>query len=489
LEARVVTRRGTKALLAAALTGLAVAGAPAPAASTDASGAGFAVRMVKLVGDPADPGARAHVRFCRKLGFNALWVYGPQAGDWTKDRAPGGPVLHPDFVRLARWCRRHGMDLWISVNPVADTSERFVFTDPEGERRLLAFVALLHKDAGVRRVVLSFDDQPTVLSDLSDIFRYGASSAPAHLDLARRLASGLPPGVALWLCASAYCDTHLGDGSGPYGKAFLEGLPSISPAIGIVWTGPKVLSPTITRADIDATRARLGGRPILLYDNGLVNDYDEGDALGMNLAPPRGRAPGIRDAVAAYLACPLVPLAGSRLSLAASAEFLRSPWDYDPDAAVGRAIRRLAGSDRTAATALETQQIEWGRPIGADRSGVRDVMTAEIAGRSLHDPALVDSFTWTAERYPGRMAALRHLADTAFRDDLLRIMRRRLAVARAMPLTIEYLARARAGRPDAAEALARVDAERRSWDGDPDARRVLEIFLNAAAVPPPGAMR
>jgi hypothetical protein len=481
-----MTRRRTKALLAAALLGWAIALAPVATSARGASGQRFAIRMVKLVGDPADPATVAHVRFCRKLGFNALWVYSHEAGAWTKDRAPEGPVLDPAFLRLARWCRRHGMDLWVSVNPVADTAERFVFTDPEGEQRLLAFMRLLRKEAGVRRVVLSFDDQPTALRELSDVFRYGASSAPAHLDLARRLASGLPPDVALWLCASAYCDTQLGDGSGPYGKAFLAGLPALPATIGIVWTGPRVLSPTITRADIEATRARLGGRPLLLYDNGLVDAYDAQDALGLELAPPRGRAPGVRDVVAAYLACPQVPLAGSRLSLEAGADFLRSPSDYDPDISVARAIQRLAGSDPAAATALETQQIEWGRPMGAANAGVREVMTAETAAAGLNDPALVDSFTWTVDRYPGRMEALGRLADTAFRDDLLRIMRRRLAVARAMPLTIDYLARVRAGRPDAAEVLARIDAERRSWDGDPDARRVLERFLGAAAVPPAG---
>jgi hypothetical protein len=53
-------------------------------------------------------------------------------------------------------------------------------------------------------------------------------------------------------------------------------------------------------------------------------------------------------------------------------------------------------------------------------------------------PAFVDSFTWTVDRYPGRMAGLKGLKDTAFREDLLMVMRRRLAVARAMPLTIEY---------------------------------------------------
>ena len=477
-----IWRRATTLLIAALLVST-IAGVRGASASDGRSGAGFPVRMVKLVGDPADPGTLAHVAFCRKLGFNALWVYSHQAGVWTKQRAPDGPLLDPSFIRLARWCRRHGMDVWVSINPVADTFEQFVFTDPDGERRVLAFATLLRKSAEVRRIVLSFDDQPSTLRELSDVFRYGASSAPAHLDLVRRLAFRLPRGVALWLCASVYCDSHLGDGSGPYGKAFLEGLPALPPDIGIVWTGPRVLSPTITRADVAATRARLGGRPILFYDNSLTNDYDVEDALGLVLAPPRGRAPEIREVVAAYLACPLTPLAGARLTLLTSADFLRHPSLYDPDASVIRAIARLAGANREAATALETQQLEWGRPIDGSRDGVRDVITADDAATRLGDPAFVESFTWTVERYPGRMAALARVADTAFRDELLKIMRRRLAIARAMPLTIDYLARVRAGRADAAEVLARIDAERRSWDGDADARRVLERFLVAAAVP------
>ena len=445
--------------------------------------------MVKLVGNPADPDTLAHVRFCRKLGFNALWVYSHEAGVWTKERAPEGPRLDPSFIRLARWCRRHGMDVWVSVNPVGDTFERFVFTDPDGERRLIGFATLLRERADVRRIVLSFDDQPTALRELSDVFRYGASSAPAHLDLARLLASRLPRGVALWFCAAVYSDAHLGDGSGPYGKAFLAGLKTLPQDIGIVWTGTDVFSPTITRADIAATRARLGGRQLLFYDNSLTNDYDAEDALGLVLAPPRGRAPEVREVVAAYLACPLIPLAGARLTLLTSADFLRRPWDYDPDAAVGRAIRRRAGADRQAATALETQQIEWGRPIDSGGDGIRDVITAEDAAMRLNDPAFVDSFTWTVERYPGRMAALQRLADAAFREDLLKIMRRRLAIARAMPLTIEYLARVGAKRPDAAFVLAQIDAERRSWDGDADARRVLQHFLAVAGVPSTGSTR
>ena len=476
-----MTSLRTTIVLAAAFA-LAAAGGAADvgreAVGTDAS---FPVRMVKLAGDPGRPETIAHVKHCRSLGFNALWIYSGEAGVWSKERAPNGPLLDPHFVRLARWCRRHGMDVWISVNPVADTGGRFVFTDPDDERRLSAFLKLVQEKAGVTRVVLSFDDQPRELSELSDIFRYGAGSAPAHLDLVGRVAASLPGDTALWFCGAAYCDAHLGDGTGPYAKTFLEGLKALPPSVGVVWTGPTVVSPSISRSDLLATRARLGGRKLLLYDNFPGSEDDTGMAL--ILGAIRNRDPLMRDQVAAYLSCPSRPLAGSRLSLATIAEFLRDPAHYDPEAAAKSAIRVLAGRDPAAVDALRTQQLEWGGFIGGRNYWPADALNPELAGKQLHDPAFVESFTWTVSRYPGRMQALSRVEDAPFRAALLRMMNRRLAIARAVPLTVEYLARRRAARPDAAETLKLIGGERRLWDADPDAQRALERFLAAAEIP------
>jgi hypothetical protein len=478
----VTIRRQRRTRLAAALAGLAVAGVISSLAAKERSDPGFAVRMVKLCGDPGASSTRDHVTFCRKQGFNALWVYSHEAGAWTKERAPEGPALDPGFLRLARWCRWHGMDLWVSINPPADTHGRFVFTDPDDERRLVAFIKMLRKKAGVRRIVLSFDDVPRELRELSDIFRYGLSTAPEQLDLVRRVAAALPKDVALWLCASAYCDAHLADGEGPYSKPFLAGLGTLPAGIGIVWTGPKVLSPTISRHDLESARARLGGRPLLLYDNFPVND-DQGDTLALILGALRGREAGIRDVVAAYLACPERPLAGSRLSLLTTAAFLRDPATYDPDAAAKSAIAELSGPDPRAKDALTTQQLEWGGFIEGRNYWHRDDMNPFAVAERLHDPAFVESFTWTVARYPVRMEALGGVADAAFRHDLLKVMNRRLVIARAVPLTIDYLALLRAGRADADAMLAQIDDLRRREAADSDGARILDLFLGEAGVP------
>jgi hypothetical protein len=430
--------------------------------------------MVKLGGAPSDPRVQAHVDFARLIGFNALWIYGQEAGTWVEGRAH----LTPAFRRLAAKGRERGLRLCVSLNPVAESRGRFVFTSTADEDRLVRFAALLHDRAGVSDLVLSFDDQPTVLTDLADIDRYGRSSAPAHLDLVRRVAPRLPAGMRLWLCAATYCDAHLGEGTGPYAKPFLEGLPALPPSIGIVWTGPLVVSPTITRADIESTRARLGGRPLLLYDNFPMSDGAPPGTMALALIPLAGRDPGIADVIAGYLACPMVQLGASRFTLLTIADFLRDPGRYDPRIARARAVTRLLGPKAPAETrfALDTQQLEWGE-------FPRDPTTLITAASRLHDPAFVESFTWTASRYPARIAAIETLDDVAMREDLLRAMRRRLAIARALPLTIEYLARKDAGRADADDVLARLNAERASWKSQRDTFYALESFLKAAGIP------
>jgi len=146
----------------------------------------------------------------------------------------------------------------------------------------------------------------------------------------------------------------------------------------------------------------------------------------------------------------------------------------------------LSGPHLDATTALTTQQIEWGGFIEGRNYWPRDEMNPVLAADRLKDPAFVESFTWTAARYPDRMAALAGLADVAFRDDLLKVMRRRLVIARAVPLTVDYLARVRAGRADADAALAPIVELRHASDDDPDAAHILDLFLAEAEVPMSG---
>lgn len=457
---------------------------PCPAAEEGgAAGAGpFPVRMVKLGGSPADPAVREHLQYCVSLGFNAVWVYGSQAGAWTPTSAPDGPYLHPAFLELARWCREHKVRILVSVNPVGATRDTFVFSSRDGEKRIRKFFRMLRRRAGVRDWVLSFDDQPTVLRELNDLLQFGMSAAPAHIDLAARLARATGPRTRLWLCASAYSDVHLGDGSGPYSSAFLRDLHRLPSDVGIVWTGPDVISPEISGADLARTGARLGGRTLLLYDNFGVNDDSRGTGLGLVLSPLRGRDPEIHRHAPVYLACPMTQLGGSRLTLATTAEYLSDPAAYDPDSSSARVLRQLAGDDDAALDALRTQVMEWGGPPHGRNWRHAYVENSVLAATRLYDPAYVSSFTWTRKRYPGRMEALEGLADPAFRRALLEKMALRLAVARAIPLVLEYRARINAGREDALEVLDSIEEQRERVSARPEVLRALDRFLEAAEV-------
>lgn len=440
--------------------------------------------MVKLGGLPSDPSVRRHLEFSIAAGFNAVWIYSHEAGRWTAEHAPDGPFLFPSFVDLTRACRRRGVRVFVSVNPVADSLERFVFSEAAGETRIVRFLDLLRRKAWIEDFVVSFDDQPTRLEELSDFTRYGPSAAPAHLDLTMRLEKAIRLRESIWLCAAAYCDPHLGDGSGVYARSFLEGLGRLQPRVGIVWTGTSVASRSIDAADIAATRARLGGRRILLYDNYPQNDDSAREALGLVLGPLRRRDGDLPLEVAVYLACPMHELAASRLTLLTTAEYLSAPERYDAEASWRRAVTTLAGVDEATWRALQAQAREWGGAPGEAGYQHIDDSNPDVAAADLGEAAAAADWEKVARDYPARMAALAGLADHEFRDELIETMSRRLAVAQAFPYTREILATGR-GDGDPASAVASLKRLRESLSAQPNSLRVVDLFLESAGVPIP----
>lgn len=441
----------------------------------------FAVRMVKAGGSLSDPQTQEHLRFAADAGFNAVWIYSHEAGLWTSSDAPGGPFLYPDFLETARWCRERRIRMAVSVNPVADSRGEFVFHDRIDERRIRRFFRLLRR-AGVRDFVLSFDDQPTELVELDDVLRYGLGAAPAHLDLVRRVERSMRRRDGFWLCASVYCTSHLAKAR-PYARAFLEIVPRLPLRIGIVWTGPTVISKSVTGSDIASIRSRLGGRALLLYDNYPANDdIRPPHSLGLILGPLRHRDAALASEAAAYLACPMTSLGASRLPLLTAADYLSDPAGYRPDASWQRAILRLAGEDSLAREALRAQASDWGGWIGDPDYQDIDRENPASAADDLLDVNEAERWARTASLYPGRMIDLARLADAPFRRDLLAAMSRRLAVARAAPLARRYFEEGGASAPGRERILGDLRLQRLSLAKDPEGLRAFDGFLEAAEV-------
>ena len=175
----------------------------------------------------------------------------------------------------------------------------------------------------------------------------------------------------------------------------------------------------------------------------------------------------------------------SRLSMLTVADWLADPAGYEADAAWRKAIARLAGPDRDAAEALRVQTLEWrGWDAGA-RFRPWDPVDPEEAAATLDDPALAAEWSWTVARYPARIEALAGLEDEPFRESVVDLMERRLAIARAVAPAIEYRARKRAGREDLEPLLEELRRQRAAVSGKPAVLRVLDRFLEEAEIPVP----
>jgi hypothetical protein len=438
----------------------------------------FPVRIIEVGDAIALPELYDHLEFYDSIGFNALWISSEIVGRW----ADGRPVLHPDFVELARWCRDRDIGIFVALDPVGDSGGSFMFADPRHERRLRRFIKLLHRRAGVREFVLSFRSAPLRLSDLRDVVRYGLIAAPAHLDLSARIDRRLGKGDRLWLLPGTYSDAHLDHPELRYSAALIEGLATLDRDVGIVWSGPDPLSRSITRKDVVTARARLGGRPVLLHDGVSMGGSEGAINLALSLTPLRNRDPKIAGELAAYLFRPMSHDGGSRLTVLTVADYLRNPRQYDPERSLQAAIMRLAGERPEVRDALKTQTMEWGGWIG--ERNYRNILTDSplAAAKILRDPARVALWKWTALRYPERMRALENLEDRAFRDDLLETMARRLAVARAMPTVREIRARTAAGRQDIEQLIKQLDDECAALSGHPGPLAALKRFLAAAGI-------
>jgi hypothetical protein len=442
----------------------------------------FPVRIVEIETSMPLPAFHEQLEFYAAGGFNAFWVSSEQAGKWSAEQAPAGPVLEPRFLELVRWCENREIGIYVSVKPYANSSGSFTFTNKDDIKRLHKFCRLLQRQAGIHNFVLSFMQAPLRLSDVRDIVRYGLSAAPAHLALAAALQRRMRGQDRLWLTPAVSSDFHLYNPHLRYSSLLLTALQKLDRRIGIVWSGPAALSPAIGASELEVSRSRLGGRPLLLQDRCSFGPTGEMISLAVALGPLRNREPAIARHIDGYLYRPMSHRGGSRLAILTVADFLKDPHGYDPESSWTSAMEQLTGDHPAALKALKTQAMEWGGWIQARNYRSVRLDNPLAAAERLNDPAAVARWRWTARRYPERMADLAGLKDDPFREDLLDTMARRYAVARAMPTVRELRTRLAAGRSDTAQLVEQLRNERTEASSHPGAKQALDRFLAAAGL-------
>ncbi len=436
---------------------------PALAENADA----FAVRAVQLPGSLSRDDLETHLDYLLQLGFNALWVQAHQISD---DPFDSPPELNEVSGRLAAWCTRNNVRLIVSLNPALAGADRYGISDDELVRAIRRFAKQVHRKAGVADLVLSFETSSPQLIELRDILVYGRDAAPAHADLAARVRPRLPKSMRLWLHPVQ-----------PYTTPSLQVVAGLPESIGLIWHGTAAISPQVEAPDADRLAAIVGTRSILLRDRFPANQAGERMPLSHNLGPLQGRDAELVSRIDGHVSLAMEDWSASRLTLITVADWLRSPRAYESKPSWERAMRTLAGDDAEALEALRTQALEWGGPLGGRNYHTALTDNPFETRRVLRDPALASRWRWTQTRYPERMQRLQGLDDKAFRDELLEMMARRLAIARAIPSVREMLARQAAGRSDLGGLIAVLN-RMRSHGTRPSATVALERFLLAAGV-------
>jgi hyaluronoglucosaminidase len=274
-------------------------------------------------------------------GMNT-YLYAPKDDPYHREkwRLPYPPNRWREMTRLIRLARSHSIDFVYGFHP----GKGLLFTD---ERPLITLLEKAQRfyDIGVRTFAVLFDDIPSQLSHRKDRKQFGGSLARAEGWWLAEILAHQPSGwkeVEWWICPSYYSeDPLLARVFGSFEPEFLERLQETLPqSVACMWTGPQIVSKTITLGHARRIAKRLNRR-LILWDNYPVNDLSM--SAEMHLGPITGRDARLPQAVYGYLNNPLLQESLSFVPLATCFDYAARPDRYDPEKSWRRAVKERFG--------------------------------------------------------------------------------------------------------------------------------------------------
>ncbi|XP_019411962.1 PREDICTED: protein O-GlcNAcase-like [Crocodylus porosus] len=250
------------------------------------------------------------------------------------------------LASLATAAQEQGVELVFAISAGQD----MVFSSAS-DRLLLQRKLRQVAAAGCSSFALLFDDiDPGLCQADRTIFPSLAQAQAAVANEAYR-ALGQPP--VFLFCPTEYCSA-LCSPSPSHSHYLLTLGQELLPGIGIIWTGPKVVSRELSPALLEEVEGVLGRSPVI-WDNLYANDYD---CRRVFLGPFTGRSPGLMSRLRGLLLNPngelqanYVPLHtlgtwlrcsqqghGARTDEGAAAEPREEP-SYSPQEALDQALR------------------------------------------------------------------------------------------------------------------------------------------------------
>ena len=273
------------------------------------------------------------LRFESDHGMNSYY-YAPKADPYHRQnwRDPYPPERMSQLGELVQAARANFVDFCFAVSPGLS----MVYSNDADFNKLTEKLDSMGK-LGISCYALFLDDVPEELQNPADKARF-KSLAAAHAYIINKLYQhviSLSPHDHLTVTPTTYTN---GFGSREYVR---ELGAMVNPHVDLVWTGPEVVSPTITVAATEDWGKMLR-RPPLIWDNYPVNDFARWRPF---LGPLVGRDPDLNVAAKGVLANPMNEAHASMIPLATIAEYLWNPPAYNPAEAEHRALVSQYGRD------------------------------------------------------------------------------------------------------------------------------------------------
>lgn len=229
-------------------------------------------------------------------------------------REPYGDEDQERFGQLLARGRELGVEVALVLSPGLDWV-------PGDEEHLVAKLRVF-RDLGAEVLGIAWDDVPPGGAELGRTHGRAVAAAAAALD----------DGVRWITCPTDYATASVT----PYLQEYAAAVPA---GVEIMWTGPSIVSPSLTAED--ARRMAEGfGRPPLFAENFPVNDGAMSDVL--HLGPYPDRPPDLVPATSGVF-CNLMPRSrASWPGLALAARFWRDPTE-DRESAWREVIAEIPG--------------------------------------------------------------------------------------------------------------------------------------------------
>ncbi|XP_015705723.1 protein O-GlcNAcase-like isoform X3 [Coturnix japonica] len=221
-------------------------------------------------------------RWLKRWGLNC-YMYAPK--DELKHRLlwrePYTQHEAAQMQSLIKAAQEHDVEFIFAISAGQD----IVFSSA-GDRLLLQQKLRQVAALGCGAFALLFDDiDPCMCRADRDVFPSLAQAQASVANEAYR-ELGLPP--TFLFCPTEYCSSLCSPS--PAKSRYLQTLGrELLPEIGVIWTGPKVVSQELSVALVEEVEHVLQHR-LLIWDNLFANDYD---CRRVFLGPYTGRAPGL----------------------------------------------------------------------------------------------------------------------------------------------------------------------------------------------------